>query len=101
MHGHMIPSILDQPRIFRGSLAWMISRRWRQILPTDFVSTCPNGAPPSVLADKLFDAALQLALLLLALAQPLFEIRDGEFEPGLTAERNADKIVAPPDDFGE
>jgi hypothetical protein len=57
--------------------------------------------PHSVFADQLFDAALQLALFLLALAQPLLEIGDGEFGSALPAERNADKMVAPPDDFGE
>jgi hypothetical protein len=34
--------------------------------------------PHSVFADQLFDAALQLAFFLLALAQPLLEIGDGE-----------------------
>src|SRR5216684_8234223 len=57
--------------------------------------------PHSVFADQLCDAALQLAFFLLALAQPLLEIGDGEFGWGPPAERNTDKIVAPPDDFGE
>src|ERR1700737_2018305 len=57
--------------------------------------------PHSVFADQLLNLALQLALFLLALAQPLLEIGDGEFGWGLPAERDADKIVAPPDYFGE
>src|ERR1700732_3933185 len=57
--------------------------------------------PHSVFADQLFDTALQLAFFLLALAQPLLEIGDGEFGWGLPAERNASEIVTPADNLGE
>ena len=53
----------------------------------------------SVFADKLLDAALQLALFLLALAQPLLEIGNRKLKGGFSAERNADKIVPTPVDF--
>jgi len=55
----------------------------------------------SAVAQKFFDAALQLPLFLFALAQPLLEIGDRQFGRGIRAESNADKIVAPPDDPGE
>src|SRR2546421_4709261 len=54
----------------------------------------------SALAEQVVDAALELALLDLALAQPFREIGNGlgrAFRP----EGNADKIVAPPDYLGQ
>ena len=60
------------------------------------------GAPRgrSALAEQFVDAALELALLDLAFAQPFLEIGDRlgrVFRP----ECDADKIVAPPDHFGK
>src|SRR3978361_358823 len=52
-------------------------------------------------ADQLLDAALQLALFLLALAQPLLNVGDRKFVRRLLLESDADEVVAPPDDFGE
>jgi NAD(P)H dehydrogenase (quinone) len=54
----------------------------------------------SAIAQQFLDAALQLALLDFALAQPLIEIGDG-FGRAFRPEGNADKIVAPPDHFGQ
>ena len=60
-----------------------------------------SGGPPSAFAQKLVDAALQLALFLLALAQPLLDVGDRQFVGTLRAEGDADEIVAPPDHPGE
>src|SRR5579859_321444 len=51
-------------------------------------------------ADQFLDAALQLALLLFAPAQPFGEVRAGQLVGMIRAERHADEIVAPPDDLG-
>src|ERR1700692_489063 len=55
----------------------------------------------SAIAQELVDAALQLALFLLALAQPGLKVGDRELGWRLRAECNADEIVAAPDHFGE
>src|ERR1700761_205077 len=52
-------------------------------------------------AEQFVDAALQLALLHFALAQPFGEVRAGQFIGLFQIERDANEIVAPPDDLGE
>src|SRR6185437_11001908 len=61
----------------------------------------PRGAAGSVLAQQRVDAALKLTLLPFALAQPLPEVGDRRLMGPFRTERDADKIVAPPDDAGE
>src|SRR5258705_7342138 len=57
------------------------------------------GSSRSVFADKLVDAALKPPFFLLAPAQP--RVKVGDRQLGFRAERNADEVVAPPDDPGE
>src|ERR1700686_4396714 len=56
---------------------------------------------PSAFAQELVDAALQLALFLLALAQPLLDVGDRQFVVTCRTEGGADEVVAPPDLPGE
>src|SRR5712664_3027051 len=75
---------------------WTLTRRCSWI---SRVSTLTGRRSRSVFADKLFDAALKLPFFLLAPAQPLVKVGDRQL--GFRAERNADEVVAPPDDPGE
>src|ERR1700676_594588 len=51
--------------------------------------------------QQLLDAALELALFQLALAQPFRKVGAGQFVGGFRAERDTHEIIAPPDDLGE
>src|ERR1700686_3134004 len=60
-----------------------------------------SGGPRSAFAQEFVDAALQLALFLLAPAQPLLDVGDRQLKGSLRAEGDADEVVAPPDHPGE
>src|SRR5882724_916686 len=56
---------------------------------------------PRLAFQQLLDAALELALFQLALAQPFRKVGAGQFVRGFRTERDTYEIVAPPDDLGE
>src|SRR6516165_10113383 len=60
-----------------------------------------SAVPISAFADQFLDAALQLALFLFAPAQAPGEVGAGQLVGRFRTERDANEVVAKPDDPGE